>query len=104
MLPEMQFSRQPVIQVPEIQSQEWGEGLSSSELVLFAMSMAVREANSASLEPSVANRIFVGKMLTYSSPCSSLCPGQEVVCNSIGPKMMARGGIWRITRRTCAYL
>src|ERR687894_1306830 len=34
------------------------------------MSMAVREANSASLEPSVANRIFVGKMLTYSSPCS----------------------------------
>src|SRR5215207_5147526 len=35
----------------------------SSELVPFAMSTAVESARSASLEPSVAKRIFVGKIL-----------------------------------------
>jgi len=35
----------------------------SSELVVAAMSTAVRAASSASLEPSVANRIVVGKII-----------------------------------------
>jgi hypothetical protein len=38
----------------------------SSELVLSARSTAVRAAKEASLEPSVARRIFVGKMLILS--------------------------------------
>src|SRR5215207_10800523 len=37
----------------------------SSEPVFSAMSTAARRANSASSEPSVASRIFVGKMFIY---------------------------------------
>jgi hypothetical protein len=42
----------------------------SAERVLWASSVAVLEASSASLEPSVARRILVGKMLIgdVSSP------------------------------------
>src|SRR3712207_8617593 len=40
----------------------------NSESVLFARSAAVVRANSASLEPSVATRILVGKMLIGYRP------------------------------------
>src|SRR5215203_7135407 len=43
----------------------------SSELVLWAISAAVVRARAASLEPSVASRIFVGNMLI----CSLLLDG-----------------------------
>jgi hypothetical protein len=42
----------------------------NSEFVVLAMSVAVLAASSASLEPSVASRILVGKMLIGSPPCS----------------------------------
>src|SRR5829696_5430939 len=38
----------------------------SSEFVLWAISAAVVRARRASLEPSVASRIFVGNMLIFS--------------------------------------
>src|SRR5215218_7434034 len=41
----------------------------NSEFVALAMSAAVLAASCASLEPSVASRIVVGKMLIASSPC-----------------------------------
>lgn len=53
------------------------------------MSAAVRAASCASLEPSVASRILVGKMLIGSSPCSvhsyaMIMPCTAVRCTRMG--------------------
>ena len=50
-------------------SGRYGDGC-NSEFVVLARSAAVLAASCASLEPSVASRILVGKMLIGSSPCS----------------------------------
>src|ERR671921_2916844 len=47
----------------------------SSELVCLPRSTAVRVASSASLEPSVANRILVGKMLISPSSLDTAFAG-----------------------------
>src|SRR3712207_7542025 len=60
---------------------------SNSEPVCWAMSAAVLAAKIASSDPSVASRIFVGKMLICSSSCyrseehtSELQSRQYLVC------------------------
>src|SRR3712207_6730772 len=58
----------------------------SSELVCLPRSTAVRVASSASLEPSVANRILVGKMLI--SP-SSLDTAERIMTSSRSPCIIA---------------
>src|SRR5215213_8628344 len=56
----------------------------SSELVLLASSEATLEANSSTLEPSVARRILVGKMLIWFSSLEAVS-AKRIVSSHIGP-------------------
>src|SRR5215217_7962309 len=60
----------------------------SSELVLLASSTAVVRASSASSEPSVASRIFVGKMLNSASLPSGSFPPSGSQAGLVSPAML----------------
>src|SRR5215217_6189785 len=71
----------------------------SSELVLLAMSAAIRAASSACLEPSVASRILVGKTLISDRLLSRLMTkvsDNEVRCISRGamPRHKVMGSLY----------
>src|SRR5215204_29251 len=74
----------------------------SSELVFWLRSTAVRAANSASVDPSVARRILVGKMLISPPPRSAppVCETYDVIRPS--PAHMVHAPVHRtINFREC---